>query len=55
MLKFIPLLAIPLVLLFVGRGDYEDELQAEAFYSEMVCSKLWPDYKQLNPTCESES
>jgi len=36
----------------VGRNDYEDELAAEAFYYEMVCKGLWPDYKNLGVQCE---
>lgn len=36
----------------VGRNDYEDELAAEAFYKEMVCKGLWPDYKNLGVDCE---
>ena len=36
----------------VGRGDYEDALKQEAFYNEMVCKGLWPDYNNLGVDCE---
>ena len=36
----------------VGRGDYEDALAQEAFYNEMVCKGLWPDYNNLGVECE---
>lgn len=35
-----------------GRGDYEDALEQEAFYKEMVCKGLWPDYNNLGVDCE---
>jgi|14_taG_2_1085336.scaffolds.fasta_scaffold01986_16 hypothetical protein len=52
------LLIMAAILLFlcilgiVGRGDYEDALEEERFYTEMVCKGFWPDYKNLGVECE---
>lgn len=43
--------AIVLAIGIVGRMDYEDEKRAEQRYVEMVCSDLWPDYKDRQPEC----
>jgi hypothetical protein len=44
------LLAVLTVLGAVGRMDFEDEMQEEAHYCEMVQSGAWPNFKQLE--CE---
>jgi len=36
----------------IGNSDYEDALEQEAFYKEMVCKGLWPDYNNLGVDCE---
>lgn len=36
----------------VGNDAYEDALEEERFYTEMVCKGLWPDYKNLGVECE---
>jgi len=41
------------ILGITGRGDYEDALAQEAFYKEMVCKGLWPDYNNLGVDCEN--
>ena len=36
----------------VGQQDFESELAQEQTYIQMVCSKAWPDYKKLSPSCD---
>ena len=36
---------------FVGAMDYQDELLAQQHYTDMVCAGHYPDYKELEPTC----
>ena len=36
----------------VGNDAYEDALEEERFYTEMVCKGFWPDYKSLGVECE---
>jgi len=31
----------------VGEMDYQDEIQEEQRYVEMVCNDLWPDYQGI--------
>ena len=40
-----------LLLGLVGRMDYQDELIAQQHYTDMVCAGHYPDYKELEPTC----
>lgn len=41
-----------ILLAAIGDSDYQDALDQEAYYSEMVCKGLWPDYKNLGVECE---
>jgi len=48
------LLAAAFVVMYglVGAMDYDDAVQAENTYTQMVCDGLWPDYKNLNVECD---
>lgn len=35
----------------VGKMDMEDELMAQQHYTDMVCAGHYPDYKDLEPSC----
>jgi len=39
------------VLGLMGNLAYEDSLSQAELYRTMVCEGTWPDYKNLNPTC----
>lgn len=39
---------------FVGEMDYQDALDQEAHYTNMVCAGHWPDYKNLGISCEAQ-
>jgi hypothetical protein len=62
--QFIGMITLAGLLLLVGQWDYEDEINAEKYYTESVC--LWyatggsdrtegrfghPDYKDLGVVC----
>ena len=36
----------------LGQEDYKLEAAEHENYISMVCSKAWPDYKNINPSCE---
>lgn len=36
----------------VGQMDYEDEIIAEQQYIQDVCNGVYPDYLELNPSCD---
>jgi len=35
----------------VGQMDYDDAVQQEQHYNEMVCTGAWPDYENRAPKC----
>lgn len=35
----------------VGTMDYEDAVEADRRYAEMVCAGYWPDYEDRRPDC----
>ena len=35
----------------VGSMDYQDQLDEERIYTEMVCEGTWPDYDNRKPDC----
>lgn len=37
----------------VGTMDYEDAVEADNLYTEMVCAGLWPDYEGRKPDCSA--
>lgn len=39
-------------ILFIGTSDFNEEQKMQAVYIDNVCNKVWPDYKQLKPSCE---
>ena len=43
-----------LILGIVGNMDYHDAVLAERHYTDMVCADYYPDYKDLEPECDSE-
>tara|TARA_R110002020_G_scaffold270775_1_gene486024 strand:+ start:62 stop:232 length:171 start_codon:yes stop_codon:yes gene_type:complete len=45
-------LFILIALGIVGEMDYQDAIQAEIHYQKMVCDGHYPDYKNLNPSCD---
>jgi hypothetical protein len=36
----------------LGQEDYKIEVAEHENYISMVCSKAWPDYKNLSPICD---
>ena len=36
----------------IGQEDYKIEVAEHENYISMVCSKAWPDYKNLSPSCD---
>lgn len=36
----------------IGQEDYKIEAEERKHYISMVCSKAWPDYKNLSPSCD---
>ena len=44
-----PLLALAIVLTSCG---YDDATIEAEHYNQMVCSKVWPDYQNVKPSCE---
>lgn len=36
----------------IGQEDYKIEVEERKHYISMVCSKAWPDYKNLSPSCD---
>lgn len=36
----------------IGQEDYKIEAAEHENYISMVCSKAWPDYKNLSPSCD---
>lgn len=52
-MRYILLVAVFVVMYgVVGTMDYNDAVQAEKRYAQMVCDGLWPDYKNLNVECD---
>jgi predicted membrane-bound mannosyltransferase len=52
-LNIILLAAIILVLwLMADTMTYTDEVRQAEYYTDMVCSGAWPDYRHTNPDCE---
>jgi hypothetical protein len=50
--KLVLLIFILIVLLFIAmKMEYHDEVNAEKMYTEMVCTGIWPDYKEIKPLC----
>ena len=37
---------------WIGKTDYQDELDEEQRYIEFVCDGTWPDYRNLEPECK---
>lgn len=37
----------------VGTMDYEDAVEADHLYTEMVCDGVWPDYEGRKPDCSA--
>ena len=37
----------------VGTLDYEDAIEADRHYTEMVCAGHWPDYDDRRPDCSA--
>lgn len=35
----------------VSESDYQEELDQQDHYIEMVCAGHWPDYDDRNPDC----
>lgn len=35
----------------VGTMDYEDAVEADLLYTDMVCAGYWPDYEDRRPDC----
>ena len=46
-------IAVFIALGIIGNMDYYDANLAEQQYVTMVCDGHWPDYKELNPNCDS--
>lgn len=51
-LFFILVLTAIFILILVSNEDYKDTIDAERLYKEKVCSGVWGDYKDINPTCD---
>ena len=39
----------------VSSIDYADHIDSEARYNNMVCSGLWPDYRETEPDCTAKT
>ena len=52
MIKVAFLIITTFAILFVGTSDFKEEQKMQAVYIDNVCNKVWPDYKELNPSCE---
>lgn len=44
----IKIILIVVAVLVVGELDYQDELQSNASYCDMVNKGYWPNYKKIN-------
>jgi hypothetical protein len=38
--------------LIVSSWDWDEETSQEEEYAQMVCSRVWPDYRGTNPQCK---
>lgn len=47
----IMLIAAILLVLVVSEMSYNDAVAWDAYYDEMVCAGIWPDYDNLKPDC----
>lgn len=41
-----------LIVVIAHGMDYNDAQQDEKHYAIMVCDGVWPDYKEIEPSCE---
>ncbi len=46
------LAALTVVFSIVSNSDFEQEMQQEAHYKEMVCSGAWGNYKNIEINCK---
>ena len=51
MKSFLIIAALLVAFGLVGEMDYQDEVQQMAYYEKMVCSGHWPNYKDLEVSC----
>jgi len=52
MLKY-TLIALSVVILgFIGNLDYQDEVNEEQLYTNMVCDGYWANYRNLDIDCD---
>lgn len=54
MQTFLIIAAFFAAVLLVGSMSYQDMVEEDAFYTQMVCEGTWPDYKNLSPVCATQ-
>jgi len=51
-MKFILFAILLIAFIWASNDDYKHEVMEEQAYINNVCMGYWPDYKDLNPSCE---
>lgn len=52
---FLPIFFALLALGIVGTMDLEDAKADANYYNDMVCQGAWPNYKQVEVTCNNQN
>jgi len=51
MLKYTLITLTVVILGFIGNLDYQDEVNEEQLYTNMVCDGYWANYRNLDINC----
>lgn len=52
MLKYTLITVFVVILGYIGNLDYQDEVNDESNYKQMVCQNVWPNYRNLDIDCD---
>jgi hypothetical protein len=53
MLKYTLVIAFIVTLGLIGRSDYKNEVYEDTIYVQMVCDGFYPNYKDIELTCDT--